>query len=149
MDAPEQIPYQFINYWNKRNATGIASLFVNDADFVNVVGLWWSTKEAIEKAHDYGLKVIFNESKLTLIRSKVRYLGEDVAIVHAKMKLTGQTEIEEAKNPEVRRNIFTFVCQRFNTGWLSVAAHNTDIIPGMETHVAIDGELKSADYRKK
>lgn len=91
--APGQLPSLFIQYWNERNAEGIASLFQSKAEFVNVVGLWWHTREDIRKAHDYGLKVIFNHSHLSLIRSKVKFLSDDIAIVHAKMKLEGQTAV--------------------------------------------------------
>lgn len=149
IDSPEKIPTRFIEYWNVRSAAGIASLFIENADFVNVVGLWWTDKNAIEKAHDYGLKVIFNKSTLQLIRSKVRYLSEDIAVIHAKMKLSGQTEIKDAEKPETRRNIFTFVAKKEGAEWQCVAAHNTDVIPGMETHVVTDGAIKAVDYRRK
>lgn len=38
--TPEDIPSLFIHYWNQRDAKGIAEQFTEDADFVNVVGLW-------------------------------------------------------------------------------------------------------------
>lgn len=147
--APEDIPRLFIHYWNLRNGAGIASLFTRDAEFVNVVGLWWHTKKDIEKAHTYGLQVIFNKSKLELINIKTKHVAPTVTVVHAKMRLQGQTTVHDIKQPSVRKNIFTFVAQQVDDQWLCVAAHNTDIVPGKETNV-IDqnGNLKAVDYRK-
>jgi hypothetical protein len=33
-------------------------LFVDDADFANVVGPWWHNKADIQKAHQYGLVIL-------------------------------------------------------------------------------------------
>ncbi|MTI23045.1 SgcJ/EcaC family oxidoreductase [Fulvivirga sp. RKSG066] len=147
---PERIPELFTAFWNERDAEGIASLFTEDAEFVNVVGLWWHNREDIRKAHDYGLKVIFNQSELKLTRVKIKKLSDEVVVVHAKMRLTGQSSLEGEEKPHVRYNIFTFVTHREQEKWLAVAAHNTDIVPGKETNLSDgSGILKAVDYRKK
>jgi uncharacterized protein (TIGR02246 family) len=149
LDQPEQIPKVFVEAWNRRDARQIAALFEPDADFVNVTGLWWTDREAIEKAHEYGLRTIFSNSTLTIIRTKVKYLTEDIAVVHAKVKLSGQTPTPEVANPGVRRTIFTFVVHQSESEWSCVAAQNTDIVPTMETHVRDEqGQLSAVDYRK-
>lgn len=146
---PQDIPRLFIYHWNRRDAAGIASLFTEDAEFINVVGLWWHTKEAIEKAHAYGLAVIFPNSDLKLIRTKSKQLKEDIVIVYAKMELTRQSANEGIRNPGTRRTIFTFVTRQFDGSWTCVSAHNTDIVPGSETNVVSDtGEIRATSYRK-
>jgi len=147
---PEDIPRLFTHYWNLRDGAGIASLFTHNAEFVNVVGLWWHTKKDIEKAHSYGLQVIFNKSKLELIKIKTKNIAQKVTVVHAKMRLQGQTTVRDIKQTSVRKNIFTFVAQQIDGQWLCVAAHNTDIVPGMETNVIDkEGRLHAVDYRKE
>lgn len=37
----------------------LAALFTEDADFVNVVGLWWTTREQIRDNHAYGFRHMF------------------------------------------------------------------------------------------
>jgi len=149
LDQPERVPEVFVEAWNRRDARQIAALFDPGADFVNVTGLWWTNRAAIEKAHDYGLRTIFNNSTLTIIRTKVKYLNEDIAVVHAKMKLVGQTPTFEVANPGVRRTIFTFVVHQSEGEWSCTAAQNTDIVPTMETHVRDEqGQLSAVDYRK-
>ncbi|PWN07899.1 SgcJ/EcaC family oxidoreductase [Rhodohalobacter mucosus] len=145
---PEDIPARFAEAWNERDAHKIASLFDQDADFVNVVGIWWNNREDIRKAHDYGLKVIFRDSDLKVTKTKVKFLSDDNAIVHARMRLKGQTSIEKT-DPGTRFTIFTFVVHKTEAGWSCAAAQNTDIVPGKETNLVEDNDIRSVDYREK
>lgn len=148
-DRPEDLPALFVQAWNERRAENIAGLFAEDAEFINVVGLWWHDRQAIFKAHDYGLKTIFNDSKLEVRQIKVRAMAEEFAIVYARMRLSGQTPIGEVEQAGVRFNIFTFVVKKYPEGWLCESAHNTDQIPGKETNlVGLTGKMEAVDYRK-
>ncbi|WP_017606352.1 SgcJ/EcaC family oxidoreductase [Nocardiopsis alkaliphila] len=145
-EHPEDVPEHFAQAWNRGDAAALADLFVPDADFVNVVGLWWRDREAIHRAHDYGLRVIFPGSTLRVSGTRVRPLGEDAAVVHCRWSITGQTGPDGASVSR-RSGVFTFVVQRRHEGWSAVAAHNTDRVSGAETHVADEGGLSPADYR--
>ncbi len=149
IQSPDEIPARFAEAWNERDADKIAALFDDDADFVNVVGIWWNSREDIRKAHDYGLKVIFNESDLKVTKTEVKYLSDSVATVHARMRLKNQTpQKKNAGKPDMRFNIFTFVAHKTDEGWSCAAAHNTDIVPGKETNISEGDKLKAVDYRK-
>ena len=148
-DRPDIIAHRFVEAWNQRDAASIAALFDEDAEFVNVTGLWWHNRQAIEKAHAYGLKTIFQHSRLELIRTKTKYLSDDIAVVHAKMKLSGQTPTAGVSQPGLRRTLFSFVVHRKQGQWHCASAQNTDIVPHSETHVHDeDGQLRAADYRQ-
>lgn len=148
LERPEDMPKRFIEAWNSRDAKELASLFVEDAEFVNVVGLWWHNRKDIYKAHEYGLRVIFNNSKAFLGRVSSKFLSDDVALIHARMKLQGQTPHGSTDKPHNRNNIFSFVLTRSENGWSCVAAHNTDVVPGKETNlVDHEGNLRSVSYR--
>lgn len=146
ISSPEKIPERFEKAWNERDANKLAALFDEDAEFVNVVGIWWHSRKEIYKAHDYGLRVIFNNSTLKQGRTKVKYLSEDIAVVYSRFRLTDQTPLKETK-PEMRQTIFSFVVHRVDGPWSCASAHNTDIIPGKETHLMKDGEIEAVDYR--
>ncbi|MDX3916923.1 MAG: SgcJ/EcaC family oxidoreductase [Pseudosphingobacterium sp.] len=147
--APGDIAKLFVQAWNERDAGGIAELFEEDADFVNVVGLWWENREDIRRAHAYGLQVIFNRSELKLGRVKVKNLTDTNAIVHARMQLSGQTPKEQT-SAGMRHNQFLFVVRKHDNRWLCVSAQNTDIVIGAETHIRNQqGELMPADYRSQ
>ena len=64
------------------------------------------------------------------------------------MMLSGQTPVGGIKKPGSRTNIFSFVVHRVGDTWLCTAAHNTDVIPNMETNVVDDdGAFRSANYQ--
>ena len=128
-----------------RDAKALAALFVEDADFVNVVGIWWEDRSAIERAHGYALGSFFSQTRLSPGRIKTRMLGEDAAVVHCRFHLSGQTAPVDTKaNP--RSTIIVFVLRQVGNHWQAVTAQNTDIVPGAETQLNT-GQLKPADYR--
>ncbi|MBK6266719.1 SgcJ/EcaC family oxidoreductase [Marivirga sp. S37H4] len=146
---PENLPENFVAAWNARAPEGIANLFAEDAEFVNVVGLWWHNKKDIFKAHDYGLRYLFNNSKLSIRKIKTKYLSDTVAVVNAKLHLEGQTAIGN-QHLKSRDTIFTFVAQKTGSEWFCVSAHNTDIVPGKETNIKKeDDSIEAVSYRKR
>jgi len=144
---PEDLPRLFAEAWNARNAQALANLFAEDAEFVNVVGLWWHNRDDIYKAHEYGLRVIFHASELKVTKIAVKQLTDEVAVVHARMRLRGQTAHGNVQTPADRYNLFSFVVQKLPQGWLCVSAHNTDIMPGAETNLATDDKITPTNYR--
>jgi uncharacterized protein (TIGR02246 family) len=61
---PEGVVVMFVEAWNHRDPDALAALFDTDAEFVNVTGLWWHTRNKIRSAHAYGLTRIFKDSSL-------------------------------------------------------------------------------------
>lgn len=143
---PQDVARAFIEAWNDQDPDALAELFVEDADFVNVVGLWWEDRDAIRRAHLRGFRVMFAGSHNSLERTKARMLGDDVAVVHARWRMTGQRGPNGAL-VDGRSGIFTFVVQRLpGLGWRAVATHNTDKVAGAETNVAARGSVTPANY---
>src|SRR5699024_12167066 len=70
-------------------ALKIAELFSEKPDFVNVTGKWWNEKSEIQKAHDFGFRVIFSNSHLEVLKIKKKELTEDIAVIHSKIRVTG------------------------------------------------------------
>ena len=66
LDKPESVARVFVEAWARRDAEKLASLFDEDAEFVNVTGLWWHDRQAILKAHAYGFEHIFGAATLHL-----------------------------------------------------------------------------------
>lgn len=149
LDTPESIPTVFVEAWNNRDPDRLASIFDEDAEFVNVTGLWWHDRESIRKAHAYGLDRIFNRSTLRVVAVTVKQLSNEVAVVHARMRLEGQTPTAGVASPGSRTTIFSFVVHRGLEGWSCASAHNTDVVPGMETNIVDDeGRFRSVSYRQ-
>lgn len=146
MTSPLEVLKLWEHAWAARDADALAALFVSDAEFVNVVGLWWHDRPAIRQAHAYGFDVIFGASTFEFIGQRRRDVGDDGAVVHGKWRLTGQQTPQGVSN-EPRYGIFTFVLERKANKWLVVAAQNTDIIAGVESIAVVDGASVATDYR--
>ena len=143
--TPAEFPKAFADAWHSRDGYRIGALFAEDADFVNVTGLWWRDRPAISKAHDYALKSFFVESTLKPGVTRTRDLGSNSAIVHCRFTLSGQ-KAPDGTIAGDRQTILVFVLHRTPKGWQAVAAQNTDVVPGKETHLN-DGGLSAVDYR--
>lgn len=145
LKEPVEVALAFAEAWNDRDPDALADLFVEDADFVNVVGLWWEDRRNIRRAHARGFRVMFGSSEMALERTKVRLLGSDSAVVLAVWRMTGQVSPDGAQVGD-RAGMFTFVVERRDGGWLAVSAQNTDRIDGAETLVAAGRTLTPTSY---
>jgi uncharacterized protein (TIGR02246 family) len=131
--SPADVPALFARAWNNRDPDALAALFDEDAQFVNVTGLYWHDRESIRKAHAQGLQRIFKKSMLTVDDTKVKLLSPDIAVVHAQMTLSGDAPAGVAPQPGPRTTIVSFVVHRMRDHWQVASAHNTDVIPTTET----------------
>ena len=73
LETPRDISAMFADAWNARDASALARMFADDADFVNVGGLWWHKRADIEQAHDYCLQAFFKDSTLSIRQTKDRF----------------------------------------------------------------------------
>jgi uncharacterized protein (TIGR02246 family) len=135
--TPENIPILFARAWNDRDPQALASLFDEDAEFVNVSGLVWHGRESIRKAHANRLERGVNKSTLATAEPKVKLLSPEVAVVHAHMTMSGEESDGGATRPGPRTTIVSFVVHRAGDRWLCASAQNTDVIPDSESN-AID-----------
>ncbi len=143
--GPEDLLHRFAACWNAGNAEGLGALFAEDADFVNVVGLWWHRRRDITRAHGYAFKRYFKHAKLSLEETRVKFLRGDVATVHGRWRLVGQTGPDGAPAAP-RQGIMMMVVEQTDDGWRAVAAQNTDIAGGAETQLAGHDGLNPVSY---
>ena len=145
-DSGEAVARAFFDAWNAGDADAIAALFLDDADFVNVVGLWWRSARQIRKAHDYGFRRIFSGATCRITDLKVRALSADIHVVHTVSTLQGQTA-PDGETAGERVAVISMVTQRQNNGFLIVSCQNTDRIEGADTHIAVSTGLRPISYR--
>jgi uncharacterized protein (TIGR02246 family) len=134
LETPEAVIHGWEDAWNRADADALAELFAEDAEFVNVVGLWWHDRANIRGAHAFGFARIFPGSRITMDEPRVRLLGTDAAVVQSRWHLVGQVT-PDGEPAGDRDGILTFVLERRLGGWITVAAQNTDIEPGAQTHL--------------
>lgn len=134
--SPADIPALFARAWNARDPDALASLFDEDAEFVNVTGLCWHDRESIRKAHASRLERV-DGSTLAPGETKVKLLSPEVAVVHARMTRSGEAPAVTGTGP--RTTIVSFVVHRAGDRWLCASAHNTDLMPDQETNAIGSG----------
>lgn len=143
---PLDLVQAFVEAWEDEDADALAALFAEDADFVNVVGLWWTSRTSIRKAHQYGFDRIYDKAKLAIEKVAERRLGEDVAVVHARWRMTGQLS-PSGEDADPRRGVISATLIRLEDGsWLAVSFQNTDIAAAADTLLSQDGRLTPASY---
>lgn len=132
---PEDVPASFVQAWNDRDPNALASLFDEDAAFVNVAGSCWHDRESIRKAHADRLGRALGASTLAIDETKVKLLSPEVAVVHARMTRSGDAPAGVATRSEPRSTIVSFVVHRAADRWRCTSAHSTDVVPDAETSV--------------
>ncbi len=149
LSAPLDIASAFVKAWNAGNAKAIGELFAEDADFVNVVGLWWTSRRSIKRAHKRGFERIFGGSTLSIEKLSQRRLGEDAAVVHARWRVEGQLD-PDGEPAEGRRGVITWVLQRLaDDTWICVSSQNTDIAIAADTNVNVAGVVTPTSYLER
>jgi len=148
LDNPADVVSGWERAWNAADVDALADLFADDAEFVNVVGLWWHDKTNIRAAHAFGFAKIFPESVIKMGTPRVRLVGTDAALVQSQWHLTGQVS-PTGEPAGDREGIFTFVLEKRGADWITVAAHNTDIARGKQTHINSDSGSATIHYEKR
>lgn len=146
--APMDLIKQFVRAWDAKDAEAIGRLFVEDADFVNVVGLHWTGRRSIVKAQRFGFTHAFADATLELLDVQQRFLGDDAAVVVAKWQISGQVDPDGA-TVDPRRGVISATLVKLADGtWLGVSCQNTDIAPAADTNVSRGGTISAASYIK-
>jgi len=148
LTEPTDLITQFVRAWDTKDAAAIGELFVEDADFVNVVGLWWTGRRSIVKAQQFGFTHAFAGAEMKLHKVTQRFLGDDAAVVMVQWQMSGQVD-PEGELVDPRRGIISATLVKLEDGsWLGVSFQNTDIVPAADTNVSREGRLTGASYIK-
>jgi uncharacterized protein (TIGR02246 family) len=126
-EAVKAILIAFQQSWNQHDMETLASLFADDADFVNVLGMRWVGRAAIKDAHVQSHNTIFKNSQLTVNETIVRFLKPDVAVTRSFWSLVGHTA-PTGEPGQPRKGIVTNVLVKQNEKWQIIVAQNTDIV---------------------
>lgn len=125
-----QVVHAFAECWNRHDMNAFAELFAPDAEFVNVVGLWWKGRDEIKKAHEFTHATMFKNSRLTITDVSVRFPASSIAMARSRWVLEGHVSPEGAPLPP-RTGILLSVLARSSGVWSIIDAQNTDIIEGV------------------
>jgi uncharacterized protein (TIGR02246 family) len=112
----ERLAAAFTDSWNSHDMARFASLFADNADFVNVVGMWWKNREEIQQAHAYSHSTFFKNSRLSGQIAGLKFLRPDLATVHILWELVGQIEPDGSVG-QPRKGVLLLVCGKQDGAW--------------------------------
>ena len=115
----------FARAWNARDANALASLFDDDARFVNETGVCWDDRESIRQAYASRLQSMVDNSQLAADEPKIKLLSPEVAVVHVRMTRSGEAHADTIASAPPRTSVVSFVVHRAGERWLCASAHNT------------------------
>jgi uncharacterized protein (TIGR02246 family) len=115
--------YQLEGAWNAADAGGFAALFGEDADFIHILGGYYTGREAIEAGHRMIFGTIYEGSSVRYSVERIRFLRPDVAIVFLRQFLQFQ-EGGVASELEARP---TIIAEKVGDRWHIAALQNTRI----------------------
>lgn len=148
LTEPIQLVHEYMSAWDAKDAEGIGRLFVEDADFINVVGLWWTGRRSIVKAQQFGFQNAFATATISVSKVAQRFLGDDAAVVTAQWQISGQVD-PEGEPVDPRRGVISATVVKLADGtWLGVSCQNTDTALAADTFVSREGRLTATSYIK-
>ena len=131
-DRVHAVVLAFSETWNRHDMAAFGALFAPDAEFVNVVGLWWKGRQAIQAAHEFTHGSMFKNSRLTMLETEVRFPVPEVAIARSKWLLEGHVAPDGGALP-ARSGILVNVLRQEGGAWHIIDSQNTDTVEGAVT----------------
>jgi uncharacterized protein (TIGR02246 family) len=125
-----RIVESFAECWNRHDMTAFADLFSEDAEFVNVVGLWWKGRAEIKAAHEFTHQTLFRHSLLTIAEVFTRFPDPRIAIARCLWRIEGHVTPDGAPLP-ARNGVLLNILQHEGGRWFIIDSQNTDIIEGV------------------
>ena len=123
-----EMVYQLEAAWNAADGQGFAEAFAEDADFIHLLGGYYTGRTAIEAGHRMIFGTIYKGSTVRYSVEKIRFLRLDVAIVSLRQYLQfkeGGTASDQEARP-------TIIAEKRDGKWQIVNMQNTRITePGV------------------
>ena len=96
-----QMVYQLESSWNAGDGDAFAALFADDADFIHILGGYYTGRETIRAGHRMIFGTIYKGSTVHYSVEKIKFLRPDIAIVFLRQHL----EFAEGVGANHRREV--------------------------------------------
>jgi uncharacterized protein (TIGR02246 family) len=123
----------FENIWNSHRLSELGKLLTEDAEWVNVVGMWWRGRDEIVKAHEALHAGMFRETAMEQSDPEVRMISNNVAIATLTVKM-GDYVTPDGQRMTGAVDRLTLVTVKGDGEWRISSGHNTAIDPRAAPH---------------
>ena len=115
--------------WNQHDMKAYVADMTPDAEWINIVGMWWRGRDDVYKAHEKYHETIFKTRSLQPWKQvSLRAITPEVVIATAIGDGEGFTGTDGRIFPP-STSILSYVFVRRNGRWLITEAHNTTVDP--------------------
>src|ERR1700749_4278261 len=115
--------YQLEQAWNAADSAAFAAPFTEDADFIHILGGYYTGRSAIEAGHRMIFGTIYKGSTVRYSVEKIRFLRPDVALIFVRQFL----QFFEDGHPRELEGRPTIIVQQVDGEWKIAAMQNTRI----------------------
>jgi uncharacterized protein (TIGR02246 family) len=123
-----QVATAYEDAWNKHDMDAMASLFTEDAEWVNIVGMWWRGLSEVKRGHQWVHEALFKNTPIHIDSCSVRLVTPGTAISIVTWSKGSFITPEGKQMPEGKDRMSLFLVKRGGR-WLIASGHNTTIIP--------------------
>lgn len=109
--------------WTAGDARAWGNLFTEDADFTVWNGMYSKGREAIEQGHGQIFNTFYKDTKMRYVVRSVRFLRDDVALVHVDASVVKKSE----DFPASPQAVPMLVMVKDKGQWRVAAFHNTTV----------------------
>jgi uncharacterized protein (TIGR02246 family) len=128
-----QVATAYEEAWNKHDMNAMASLFTEDAEWVNIVGMWWRGLLEVKRGHQWVHEVLFKNTSIHIDSCFVRMVTQETAINVVTWSKGSFVTPDGKQVPEGKDRMTLFLVKRGDR-WLVASGHNTTIDPGAQQH---------------
>ncbi|MGB6500377.1 MAG: SgcJ/EcaC family oxidoreductase [Candidatus Acidiferrum sp.] len=121
------------NIWNRHRLEDLSTILAEDADWVNVVGMWWRGRGEIVKAHEALHAGMFRETAMEQSDPEVRMIANNVAIATLTVRM-GDYVTPDGRRMSGVVDRLTLVTVKSDGEWRISNGHNTSIDPHAVPH---------------
>ena len=124
--AIKDVAFKFEKAWNEHNMDAMFDLFTEDAEWVNIVGMYWVGRANVKKAHQDFHATMFKNTPLKIDEITVRKITSDTAVAVLNLSMGDFTTPsgETIKNSKDRLSL---ILVKQKNRWLIAHGHNTVI----------------------
>ena len=117
-----------VESFNNKHDAPQSTAFTQDADFVNVYGMWRRGPTEIEGRQKERMETVLKDAKITVQDLRIRFVRPDVAIVHETHEMSGMRNSDGETMPS-HQELSIRVMVKEQGKWLITAFHNTIVRP--------------------
>ena len=121
--ALHRLVYELESAWNAADASAFAALFAEDAEFIHILGGYYTGREAIEAGHRMIFGTIYKSSTVRYSVEKIKFVRPDVALIFLRQYL----QFFEDGVPRELQARPTILAEMTDGDWHIAALQNTRI----------------------